>query len=126
MKSTIQKSYAFTTKQTEKRESDRVGKANQDDDKRPSRNVRPFYPPPSADLDTPWTINVYSASHDPQRWARYNRVANQSYADRDLKSVGEDRGIDIMQYPTYYAEATINGIDPLGGVRVLKYRWWKN
>jgi len=82
------------------------------------RNVKPFYPPPSTDLEVPWTLQVYSARYERERWERYNQIANQSYAERDLKSVGEDRGIDIDQYPTYFAEATIDGGPPIGGVRV--------
>ncbi|MEM7538922.1 MAG: hypothetical protein AAF639_42590 [Chloroflexota bacterium] len=84
----------------------------------PRRNVRPFYPPPPADLDTPWTIHIYNAFYEQDRWERHNHVANQSYADRDLNAVGKERIVDVTQHPTYVAEATINGIDPVGGVRV--------
>ncbi|MEZ4862673.1 MAG: hypothetical protein R3C14_15265 [Caldilineaceae bacterium] len=82
------------------------------------KSVPPFYPPPAEPFDTPWQITVYSATHERERWQRYNEIANRSYAVRGLKSVGEERHIDIDQYPTYFAEATVNGSAPIGGVRV--------
>lgn len=82
------------------------------------RSVRPFYPPPSADLETPWTIKVYNAYHEHGRWERYNEIANQIYAQRNLKAVGEERRVDIEKYPTYFIEATIDGSAPFGGIRV--------
>ncbi|MEM7530983.1 MAG: Rv1355c family protein [Chloroflexota bacterium] len=88
-------------------------------DTQPHRSVKSFYPPPSADLDTPWMINVYSASYERGRWQRYNEAANESYAARGLQAVGEEQHIDIDRYPTYFAEASLDGdTNPIGGVRI--------
>ena len=45
---------------------------NQKDLAKSRRNVKLFCPPPSANLDTSWTINIYSASHERDRWEQYN------------------------------------------------------
>ncbi|MEZ4862669.1 MAG: hypothetical protein R3C14_15245 [Caldilineaceae bacterium] len=82
------------------------------------KSVPLFYPPPAESFDTPWQITVYSATHERERWQRYNEIANRSYATRGLQAVGEERSVDIDQYPTYFAEATIDGAAPIGGVRL--------
>jgi len=94
-------------------------KSSKETSSKPRHIVKTFYPPPPADLETPWTIKVYSAYHERDRWGWYNYAANQSYAARKLEAVGEEQIIDVDRYPTYFAEATIIGHDlPIGGVRI--------
>lgn len=88
--------------------------------------LKPFYPPPARTLDEDeihYTIKAYSATHDKGKWARHSFYADKSYAGRRLKEVGEQQVIDVNQYPTYFAEATVVTFGSeivIGGIRVHK------
>jgi hypothetical protein len=84
--------------------------------------VAPFFPPPAGGSAPDWRIDVYDATHEPERWQRYMDAANRSYAERGLQAVGEEHVIDVDRYATWFAEAVIvdaRGQEvPVGGIRI--------
>lgn len=82
-----------------------------------SRRISDFYPPPVSELFTPWTIEVFSAAHEPERWRMHRECAHQSLVKRRLEGV--DRHHEKIRHdcPIYVAEARLNH-KPVGGVNI--------
>ncbi|MEM7119486.1 MAG: hypothetical protein AAF614_44145 [Chloroflexota bacterium] len=85
--------------------------------KKRSGQVAPFYPPPATNWVPHWEIGVYSAQHEPTRWADHKQAATQSYIKRGLQTVSHDQQASGEKAPTFFSEATCVG-EPVGGIRM--------
>jgi hypothetical protein len=82
-----------------------------------SRQVVSFYPPPGNEITTPWKIEVYSVKYEPERWRQHKLAADRTYTHYRVETVEHDREAAIQRSPTFFSEATIDGI-PVGGARI--------
>lgn len=71
------------------------------------RSIPQFYPPPESELLTPWEIEVFSASHEPERWHIHQESARQSLIKRRLEGVDRNHERIRQDCPTYVAEARL-------------------
>jgi hypothetical protein len=82
-----------------------------------SRSVANFYPPPVSGLVTPWTIEVFSASREPERWRAHREFAHLSLIKRRFAGIDRHHATIRNDCATYVAEATLNK-KPVGGVNI--------